>query len=150
MHYDECLTYIWQNFQQRISEDFQINIFWAFLLLSDSCKWEQSIMFQSFQHNRFSELCDRRNAIWGFHESKNKCFQMTMSCLQKREKKKAVEIHLLQHESQRVKKGKRISSRVHSCIYPAAMRNPSVQSGHKYSLYEPTESSLGTLCFPTV
>lgn len=91
MHYDECLTYVWQNFQQRISEDFKINIFWAFLLLSDSYKWKQSIMFLSFQHNRFSELCDSRNAIWGFHESKNKCFQMTMSCLQKRKKTKRLQ-----------------------------------------------------------
>lgn len=62
-------------------------LFWTFLVLSDSYKW----MFLSFQRNGFSELCDRRNAIGVFHESKNKCFQMTMSCLQKRKKRKRLQ-----------------------------------------------------------
>ncbi len=59
-------------------------LFWIFLVLSDSYMW----MFLSCQWNVFSELCHRRNAIGGFHESKYKCFQMTMSCLQKRKKVK--------------------------------------------------------------
>lgn len=80
---------------------------------------------------------------------KNKCFQMTMSCLQKKEeeeekKEKPAEIHLLQCEQ---KKKRRIWSRLQSSIDPAAMRSPSVQSGHKYSPYEPTKSSFSTLRF---
>ncbi len=115
-----------------LQPDIKSTLFWIFLVLSDSYMW----MFLSFQWNVFSELCHRRNAIGGFHESKYKCFQMTMSCLQKRKKVKGCRNPF----TPAVKKGKRIWSRVHSCLYPAATRNPSVQTGHKYKPYEPRKS----------